>query len=157
MLAQIDKVDSRSQRVQPIGTLETAKDYASSAVSVVARQAGGGLSQEVFRYEEQVAARRYFRAELGEAFSAYAAARQWTPTVSVYGYLRLIGGRGHQGAVARRTFPGVIELQHFFAAAHPSGIYETRLLLDARSYTPVQISVVMGQNGVTQEFRISRA
>jgi anti-sigma factor RsiW len=155
-LVQIEKINPRTQRAQPIGTLETAKDYASFALSAVARPARGGVLQEVVRYEEDLAARHYFRVEFGEAVSAYVASQQWVPTVSVGNYVRLIGGRGRDDASARRLGHDLIELHHPFAPGHQSGIRETRLLLDASTYAPAQLSIFVAEKGETHEYRFRR-
>jgi anti-sigma factor RsiW len=152
---QIEQVDSKTRQRQHLSVLSTLADSASPAMSVSLESPDGALEQEVIASDEQLLVKVSSRISFGQSFARYAGSRRWVPGVSVVEYRKLIRDRGVDQAFVERT-GGFVELRHPFRDGHDSGLIETALQLDARSWVPTAIRIVVLENDVVHEFLLTR-
>jgi len=152
---QIDRIDSKTGQRERLSVLATLADNASPAMSISLGTPDGALEQDVLSGDEQLLLRISARVTFGQSFARYAVSQHWVPGVSVLEYRKLISDRGLDHAFVERT-GGFVELRHPFRAGHPSGLLETRLQLDARTWIPTEIRILGVENGVLQEYRLTR-
>jgi anti-sigma factor RsiW len=151
---QIDRVDSTGSR-RRLSVVSTMADNASPALSVSIGTADGAVEQDVLASNAQLLLRVTSHIRFGQPLTRYVVEQQWVPGVSAVEYRKLIRDRGVEEAFAERT-GAIVELRHPFRPGHPSGVVETRLRLDGSSWIPVEISIVVVEDGARQEYRLTR-
>ena len=144
---RIERIDMRTGAATTIGTVQTTRDFVTSAVSVVARGAVDGPPTTSYREDGSSWGAFPFRAEFSALVLQYLSDRQWFPSFDVGAYRRLLDGRGSEeesGAADGAVF----ELRHPFREGHAYGIREGRLLVDRQTFLPVQIRLFAIEAGI---------
>jgi hypothetical protein len=124
-------------------------------LSVSIGTADGALEEDVLASDAQLLLHVTSHIRFGQPLVRYVVAQQWVPGVSAVEYRKLIRDRGAAEAFAERT-GRFVELRHPFRQGHPSGVLETRLRLDGTSWIPIEITIVTIEDGVRQEYRLTR-
>jgi anti-sigma factor RsiW len=152
-IVQIDRVDPSTGRQERL-SVETVADSATPAVSVAIETPAGAVHDVLWSPDDvMVAINTQIR--FGESLARYVAGRRWIPGVSVVEYRKLILERGMDEAYIDRV-DGLVELRHPFRLGHESGLVETRLRLDGRTWIPTTVTLVTTEDGVRREYRLTR-
>jgi hypothetical protein len=152
---QIDRVDAKTGQRKHVSVLSTLTDSASPALSISLGTPEGTLEQEVLASDEHLLVKVSARIRFGQNLTRYAVSQRWVPGLSVAEYRKLIRDRGLDSAFVAEA-DGFVELRHPFRPGHPSGVLETRLRLDARTWTPTEIAILTVEQGELQEHRLTR-
>src|SRR5262249_19061276 len=140
---RIVRIDRVTKVEHYLGQVEIVRDNLSSAVYLATDTAASGSRQQTLPNHEQLHLADPFANEFAPPLLAYFNAQRWFPQVTASAYQRLIAGRGLNGNENTfvRRHGASYEVHHGFADAHPAGITETVLLLDAHNYAPQAVSI----------------
>jgi len=154
---RVDKIDPHGS-TSPLGTIVVVRDSETPATYWQAQSPLGSFENTAVRDTRITASllRTVLPAD-GEdaALIEYLDQQRWLPDFSVEAFRRLVGSRGSTEASAKRS-GDVFEVDYPFAPGHASGISEARLLVSARDYAPISLSLVRSAENAAQEYRFTR-
>jgi hypothetical protein len=148
-IVQIDRVEPSTGRHERLSVVETVTDSATPAVSVAIETPDGAVHDVLWSPDDVIVAINT-QIRFGESLARYVAGRRWIPSVSVVEYRKLILERGMDEAYIDRA-DSLVELRHPFRLGHESGLVETRLRLDGRTWIPTTVTLVTTEDGVRRE------
>lgn len=155
---RVEKIDPQKGTASPLGTITAVRD-SETAVTYWEAQSPSGSFENTAANDSRVTAsmlRSVFpNDEEDAAIIAYLDQQRWLPDFSVAGFRRLVASRGNSTTSAKRS-GDVYELNYPFAAGHASGISEARLLISARDYAPISLSILTSAQHAAQEYRFTR-
>jgi hypothetical protein len=154
---RVERIDRRGT-AGPLGTIVVVHD-SETPVTYWEAQSPLGSFENTASNDAPVTA-NVLRAVLPNdredvAVIEYLDQERWSPDFSVEGFRRLVGSRGNAETSAKRT-GDVFELDYPFVPGHVSGISEARLLVSARDYAPISLSLVTSAENAAREYRFTR-
>jgi hypothetical protein len=154
---RVERIHRASGGTVQLGEITTLEDSLTPAESVSVQTASG--AQRVITVADPAdldgiqPALALIDSELPRSLAAYLATQHWPMNFSVVSFGRLIAARGSSAATANRQ--GNVFALHFpFAPNHESGISQIQLLVEARNYAPVGLSLFTAASG--EEYRFTR-
>ena len=156
---RVERVNRSTGERQTLAEVTLLQDSATPSEFISVRNAAGDQQSESLpdmnRSNGTVAALSLVDANLPQAMAAYLETQQWQANFSMTAFRRLIAARGLSTSTAERQ--GHLFVLHFpFAPAHNSGISEAQLLVEARNYAPVGLSLFTTATSAMEEYRFTR-
>ena len=154
---RVEKID-RHGSASPLGTIVVVHDSETPATYWQAQSRSGSF-ENTASHDTPITA-SVLRAVLpGDAEDAalieYLDQQRWLPDFAVDGMRRLVSSRGSTEAAVKRS-GDALEVVYPFAPGHASGISQARLLVSARDYAPISLSLVRSAESAAQEYRFTR-
>lgn len=154
---RVERIDHTTGTGVKLGEITTVEDSATPGEAVSVQTPSG--EQRVITVADPAdldqiqPALAVIDAELPPPLAAYLATQRWPMNFSLASFGRLIAARGNSTATANKQ--GNVFALHFpFAPNHESGISEVQLLVQARNYAPVGLSLFTAASG--EEYRFTR-
>jgi hypothetical protein len=154
-VVRVDQVDRHTGATKVLGSVTIFRDSLTSA-EVISMQSAAGESSARISDPSSAAthsALALLENDLPRPVAVYLESRSWRPDFSVVVFRRLISSRGSPASSVEKQ--GNLFALHFpFAPGHESGLAEAQLLVEARNYAPVGLSLITANPSV--EFRFAR-
>ena len=159
MALRVERLNRRTGEKQPLGEVTLLHDSATAAEFISVRNSLGQQQSETIpdaaNPENSIAALSLIDATLPRPIAAYLENQHWQANFSMGAFRRLIAARGVDTSTAERH--GSLFALHFpFAPGHESGISEAQLIVEARNYAPVSLSLFTAAADTFEEYRFSR-
>jgi hypothetical protein len=155
---RVERIDRRTGKRQTLAEVTLLQDPVTSSELISAGKSPGEQRSEIIPNgggDPGNVALSLIDSSLPHSIAEYLETQRWRANFSMTAFRSLIAARGLSTSSAERE--GKLFVLHFpFAVGHASGISEAQLLVEARNYAPVSLSLFMAAPAAMEEYRFTR-